>query len=383
MKYIERNLEHDVSKSVKQIPVTAVIGLRQCGKSTLVKHILKNETNTLYLDLERPADLQKLDNAELFLSQYKGSIICIDEIQRRQELFPLIRSLVDEWDGKGRFIILGSASRDLIKQSSETLAGRIFYKTLTPFTWNEIEAHSNFSDYFVKGGFPLSIFGDDDDFSFVWRENFINTFLERDLKQWLNFTPTTMYRLWRMLAHNNGQTVNYTTLSSSLGVSDQTIKNYIDLLQGTFMVEVVPPYISNLGKRIIKAPKVYISDSGITSALLGLRTFNDIAAHPVFGNIWEQIVLVNIKARYPEAELFFYRTSSGNEIDFVVKIMNKTFSIECKASHSPSLSAGNYAAIKDIAADKNFVVIPSNDDTWSIKENISVVSLSALLSLLS
>lgn len=375
--YIHRYLEPSVLKSLQNFPVTAVTGPRQCGKSTLVKHLLEAYPESIYLDLERPSDLRKLDDAEWFLTSQKDKLICIDEIQRQPELFPLIRSLVDEWNRPGCFLILGSASRDLLKQSSETLAGRISYKRLTPFLWEELENDFSIERYFSAGAFPRSLLTDDEEISFEWRESFITTFLERDLLQWAGFTPTTMRRLWQMLAHVNGQTANYSTLASSLGVTSTTVKNYIDLLTGTYMVEIVPPYISNLGKRLVKSPKVYISDSGITAALLGLRNFEELSGHPAFGSIWEQIVLSNLKGLYPDADFFYYRTTNGAEIDFVVKIKNAVFAIECKASYSPVLSKGNYLALEDIAPTHTFVVTPS-PDSWPMKEGIDVVSLAEL-----
>ena len=375
--YIHRYLEPCVLNAIHNFPVTAVTGPRQCGKSTLVKHLLDVYPNSIYLDLERPSDLRKLEDAEWFLTSQKEKLICIDEIQRMPELFPLIRSLVDEWNRNGCFLILGSASRDLLKQSSESLAGRISYKRLTPFLWEELENDYSVEKYFSAGAFPRSLLSEDNEISFEWRESFITTFLERDLLQWAGFTPTTMRRLWQMLAHVNGQTVNYSTLATSLGVTSTTVKNYIGLLAGTYMVEIVVPYISNLGKRLVKSPKVYISDSGITAALLGLRNFEELSGHPAFGAIWEQLVLSNLKGLYPEAEFFYYRTTNGAEIDFVMKIKNTIFAIECKASYSPSLSKGNYLAIEDISPKHTFIVTPS-PDSWSMKENIDVVSLSEL-----
>jgi predicted AAA+ superfamily ATPase len=377
--YIHRYLESGVLKAIQNFPVTAVTGPRQCGKSTLVKHLLDTYSESIYLDLERPSDLKKLDDAEWFLTSQKGKLICIDEIQRQPELFPLIRALVDEWDRPGCFLILGSASRDLLKQSSESLAGRISYKRLTPFLWEEVETDYSMEKYFSAGAFPRSLLTDDEEVSFEWRENFITTFLERDLLQWAGFTPTTMRRLWQMLTHVNGQTVNYSTLASSLGVTSTTVKNYIDLLAGTYMVEIVPPYISNLGKRLVKSPKVYISDSGITAALSGLRNFEALSGHPAFGSIWEQIVLSNLKGIYPDAEFFYYRTTNGAETDFVMKIKNTVFAIECKASYSPTLSKGNYLAFEDITPDHTFVVTPS-PDSWYMKEGIDVVSLKGVKS---
>ena len=377
--YIHRYIEPGVLKSVQNFPVTAVTGPRQCGKSTLVKHLLEVYPESIYLDLERPSDLRKLEDAEWFLTSQKDKLICIDEVQRKPELFPLIRSLVDEWNRPGCFLILGSASRDLLKQSSESLAGRMSYKRLTPFLWEELENDYSVEKYFSAGAFPRSLLSEDNEISFEWRESFITTFLERDLLQWAGFTPTTMRRLWQMLAHVNGQTVNYSTLATSLGVTSTTIKNYIDLLAGTYMVEIVVPYISNLGKRLVKSPKVYISDSGITAALLGLRSFEELSGHPAFGSIWEQIVLSNLKGLYPDAVFFYYRTTNGAEIDFVMKIHNSVFAIECKASYSPSLSKGNYIAIEDIAPKYTFIVTPS-PDSWSMKEKIDIVSLGELKS---
>ncbi|MCL2416330.1 MAG: ATP-binding protein [Bacteroidales bacterium] len=373
--YLSRKIESTIIESVNDFPVTAIVGPRQCGKSTLVKHIASQlQKDVLYLDLERPSDLLKLENAEWFLSSQKDKLICIDEIQRHPELFPLIRSLVDEWNRPGCFLVLGSASRDLLKQSSESLAGRIVYRPLTPFLFSEINGHRTLEQYFERGGFPRSLLGKSNAFSFEWRQSFISTFLERDLLQWSNFTPATMQRVWQMLAHFNGQTVNYSHLGNALGVSNQTVKNYIDLLESTYMVHVVQPYTSNLGKRLVKAPKVYVADAGITAALLGVQSFQDLSGHPSFGAIWEQIVLSNLKGAFPDAELFYYRTTGGAEIDFVVKLHNKIFAVECKASFTPTLAKGNYFAIEDIAPNHTFVVSPLSE-SWSMTKNIDVVSL--------
>ncbi|MCL2068029.1 MAG: ATP-binding protein [Treponema sp.] len=389
MDYYSRYLEDSLLESLKNFPVTAVTGPRQCGKSTMVKHLvtmLNGKTKKgksgaaldfVYLDLERPSDLRKLDNAEWFLGAQKGKLICIDEIQRKPDLFPLIRSLADEWDRPGCFLILGSASRDLLKQSSESLAGRVSYKRHTPFLWNEIDSENSIEHYFSAGGFPRSILASSEELSFQWRTDFISTFLERDLLQWREFTPAAMGRLWRMLAHVNGQTVNYSVLASSLGISSVSVKNYIDLLANTFMVEIVHPWFSNLAKRLVKAPKIYIADSGITAALLGLHSFNEISGHPVFGSLWEQIVLANLRGWFPDAEICHYRTSNGSEADFVVRIHKNVFVVECKASFDPALSKGNYLAFEDIAPRHTFVVTPSAE-SWPFKPGIDVVSLAEL-----
>jgi len=375
--YIQRQIDNIVLKSLENNPVVALIGPRQCGKSTLVKHLLENIPSRTYLDLERPSDLNKLNDAEMYLTAQKGKLICIDEIQRKPDIFPLIRSLVDEWGTNASFLILGSASRDFLKQSSESLAGRIVYKKLSPFLWEELDVDYSFEQYFSRGAFPRSFLALDDEMSFEWRESFISTFLERDLLQWRGFTPITMRRLWQMLAHHNGQTVDYSTLAKSLGISSVTVKNYIDLLEGTFMVDVVPSYISNLGKRLVKSPKVYISDSGITAALLGLRNYNEMLGHPSYGSLWEQIVLSNLKGMFPEASFYFYRTSNGAEVDFVMEWRNTIFAIECKSSSSPSLSKGNYNAFEDIAP-KNMFVVAAVNSGWPVKPGIDVVNLKEL-----
>jgi predicted AAA+ superfamily ATPase len=372
--YIARLQERSIKESLTYFPVVAITGPRQCGKSTLAKEIMKKETDSVYLDLERPSDLARLENAELFLTAQKGKLICIDEVQRMPNLFPLIRSLCDEWGKPGAFLILGSASRDLLQQSSETLAGRISYHRLTPFLWDEIRKKRNMQDYISFGAFPGSIIATKVDLSFRWRENFISTFLERDIRLWTGASPVSLRRLWTMLAHENGGPANYSRLASALGVSDNTIRNYIDLLSSTYMVDAVPPHYSNLGKRLIKAPKVYLSDSGITAALLNLKSYNDILGHPGYGALWEQVVLSNIRGLYPGVEISHYRTGGGAEIDFVAEIDGRLIAIECKASANPTLSKGNYAAIEDINPDRTVVIAPV-DKGWPLAPNIEVMPL--------
>lgn len=375
---IPRSLTSDLKHSLNHFPVTAILGPRQCGKSTLARHIISElNTEAIYLDLERPSDLQKLEDAEWFLSHQKGKLVCLDEIQREPELFSVLRSIVDESGENGQFLILGSASRDLIKQSSESLAGRIIYKKLTPFLWNEVLTETTLENYMIKGGFPRSILTDGT-VSIQWRESFISTFLERDLLQFAGFNSVSMRRLWQMLAHSNGQTANYSALGSSLGLSHTTVRKYIDLLEGTFMVRQLRPYEGNTKKRLVKSPKVYITDSGLTAALLKLRTFEEAAGHPVFGSLWESVVIENVKGYYPGVELSFYRSNHGNEIDLVINDGTSKIAVECKSTLSPNLSRGNYAAIEDIQPATTFVVIPG-EKGYPLKENIDVVSLSELI----
>lgn len=370
-----RKLESEILKGIKNNPVTAIIGPRQCGKSTLAKHInTLQEKEVVFLDLERTTDLRKLDNAEWFLSSQKNKFICLDEIQRKPELFPLIRSLTDEWEGNGHFLILGSASRELIQQSSESLAGRITYKQLSPFLFTEIQYDFTLEDYLNRGGFPRSILKTEDDASFDWRQDFITTFLERDLRFWSGFAPETMRKLWQMLAHFNGQIINYQLLANSIGVSAPTIKNYLELLSSTFMIQLLQPYLPNMGKRLIKSPKVYISDTGIANSLSGLRSFEDLAGHPSMGAIWESMVLNNLKSHFPLAEFFFYRTSHGAEIDIVIKYFNKLICLECKTSEHPVLSKGNHSVIHDLHPEITLIVAPVKEG-WPVKEKVEVVNL--------
>jgi hypothetical protein len=377
--YIPREIEDKIRNSLQHNPVTAITGPRQSGKSTLAKYILEDYKESLYLDLERPSDLQKLTNAEWFLEANRNKLICIDEIQRKPEIFPLIRSLVDAWNGNGHFLVLGSSSQDLQKQSSESLAGRISYQSLSPFRLNEINHLISLDNYLLKGGFPRSVLAASEQDSMNWRNDFITTFLERDLLQWSGFYPAVMRRLWQMLAHYNGQTANYAAFGNSLNVSNVTIRNYIDLLEGTFMLNVLPPYFSNVKKRLIKSPRIYIADPGITAALLGLDTFNQLVAHPALGAIWEQTVLSHLKSGFPDAGFAFYRSAGGAEMDIVMSYKGKILAFECKSSRSPALTKGNWSAIEDIKPVVTFIVAPV-ESGWPVSSGTEVVGLLQLRS---
>ncbi|GHU13868.1 ATPase [Betaproteobacteria bacterium] len=373
-----RRLAPEVRRSLDNFPVVALTGPRQCGKTTLARSLLDGHDNALYLDLERPSDLRKLADPEWFLSSQKDKLVCIDEIQRHPDLFPVLRSLVDEWGTPGHFLVLGSASRDLLRQSSESLAGRIVYKRLTPFLPNELPPDSPIETFLNRGGFPRSLLAADDAVSLKWRESFITTFLERDLRQWAGFSGATMSRLWRMLAHHNGQTINLSEFAAALGVSAPSVRHYIDLLASTYMLEVIPPYHSNLGKRLVKSPRFYVADSGLTHALLGIRNFPEAMGHPGLGAVWEQCVLATLIGNFPDAGIAFYRTTQQAEIDFVVTVRGIVFAVECKASLSPVLSRGNHNAIADIAPVRTFVVTPGKE-AWPLAPDIHCVSLQQLV----
>ena len=372
--YYSRQLEKEVFLSIGSNPVTAILGPRQCGKSTLAKEILKSYSNTLYLDLERSSDLDKLNDAEWFFNSNSSSLICIDEIQRKPDLFPLLRSLTDDWGRNGAFLILGSASRDLIQQSAETLAGRIRYLNLSPLLFSELQNDFSLNEYLLRGGYPRSLLATDLIESFRWREDFITSYLERDLLLWSGFSPVTMKRLWQMLAHVNGQTVNYSLLGNSLGVSHTTIRNYIELLSETFMLLIVPPYFSNTKKRLMKAPRIYLPDQGIVNALLQIREFNQLSGHPVMGSLWESVILSNLKAQFPGLDFYFYRTSNGAELDFICTNGIKSVAIECKASLTPATSKGSFFALEDTGISKLLVIAPV-ERGWQKSENTLVASL--------
>ncbi len=347
--YLPRNIENQVRRSLSVYPVVALIGPRQCGKSTLGRAILELYPEAVRLDLERPSDLRKIENAEYYLEQQSGGLVCLDEIQRVPELFPLLRALVDEDRRPGRYLILGSASRDLLRQSSESLAGRVVYHELTPFLADEVRGRIDETTLWVRGGFPESLLAPDDDLSLEWREAFIQAFLERDLVQFgFSMPSTTMRRFWSMLAHNSGQTINYSKLSQSLDVSHTTVRRWLDILEATFMVRVLPPYIGTLKKRLVKSPKVYVRDSGILHALLSLDSHDTVMGHPVAGRSWEGFAIEQIVAEFPRCESFFYRTSGGKEIDLILQRGDSRVGVEFKLGAAPSLSSGTAGLIDEL-----------------------------------
>jgi uncharacterized protein len=347
-KKIKRSFESQIQKKLQNNPVVALLGPRQVGKSTLAKGIIAHYPHSIYLDLEKASDRSKIEaDPEFFFRQNPGKLICLDEIQLLPEIFMAIRSYVDESDKNSQFLILGSASRDLIKQSSETLAGRISYIEITPFHFLELDEIVKQEDHWLKGGYPRSILQEDLEESFDWRENYIKTFLERDIPQ-LGFSipAKTLERFWQMLAHTHGQIINYSNLGKSLGVSHHTIKSYIDILEQTFVIRSLSPYFTNEKKRLIKSPKIYVRDTGLLLTLLRIADFNSLLGHPVYGVSFESYVLENILINCSRWKTSFYRDSVGNEIDLVLERANKLIVIEIKASTSPKLESGFWNSVK-------------------------------------
>ncbi len=344
--------------------------------------ISKDKTFT-YLDLEKDSDLNKLNDPEIFFRNNQGKNICIDEIQYKPNLFQSLRAIIDEDRRNGQFLILGSASRELIRQSSETLAGRIGYIELSPFISSELEKTKGFNLYshWLRGGYPDSFLQNSDNKSVIWRENFIRTFVERDVPLLgFNIPSLTSRRLLTMCSHNQGQLLNRSKLGESLGASYHTIQNYLDLFEQLFVVRSLQPYFPNLKKRMVKSPKIYIRDSGLVHSFLGIEDINDLLGHPVFGSSWEGYCIENILARYYNWQPYFYRTSSGNEIDLILEKGSKKIAMEFKASASPKLSKGLYQALDDIKIDKLWV-IAQTDDSYALNNQVNISTLNNFLNL--
>ncbi len=374
--YIGRSMKEKLILKINNSPAVAILGARQCGKTTLAKNILSN-FKSVYLDLQKKSDLNKLKQPEIFFEKHRDELVCLDEIQLVPELFSYLKSEIDEYRNNGRFLILGSASRDLIKQSSETLAGRISYTDLTPFLYNEVKSEFGWQEHLLRGGFPNSLLATDDTISYEWREDFIRTFLERDIpKLGFSIPVPIMDKLWRLLSHYHGQEINYSKIAGVIDASQQTVKKYISILEQTYMIRLLQPYEANLKKRLVKSPKVYIRDSGILLSLLGIETFDDLLAHPSLGASWEGYAIENITAAHPGFKPYFIKTSNGAEIDLILEkgMLRKIY--EFKFSKSPSPSRGFYEIINDLKAENEpvYIVAPV-DETYEYKKNIFVTKI--------
>ena len=371
---VEREITKTVISRLENYPAVALLGARQVGKSTLAGMVINQFQKAIHLDLERPADIAKLTDPEAFFSQFSDHLICLDEIQRTPDIFPILRVVIDRNQRNSQFLILGSASRDLIRQSSESLAGRLSYIEITPFSQREA-AFTDQATHWLKGGYPRSVLTKDDEISVQWREDYIRTFLERDIPQ-LGFRipANTIGRFWMMLAHSHGQVLNASKLAGSMGVSSHTIRSYIDLLEQTFMVRTLPPYSGNVKKRLVKSPKVYIRDTGILHALLNIETMEDLFGHPIYGASFEGYVVENIITRLPRWQTSFYRTSNGAEIDLVLRKGMRKIAVEIKSSTSPRVAQGFWNCVDTIAPEQT-AVIALVDAPYPIADNVTVFPL--------
>ncbi len=346
--------EAEVRESLSYNPVTAILGPRQCGKTTLALSISETIKSTLF-DLEDPADFELLkSNPKQIFTGLEGLVI-IDEIQRLPELFPLLRVLADEADSKRKYLILGSTSPDLIRNSSESLAGRIEFVNLTGFRLNEV-GPENLQNLWLRGGFPRSYLALNDVQSYKWRNDFIQTFLERDISMYgFNIPPVTLRRFWQMLAHYHGQVWNGAEFARSMGVSEPTVKRYLDILTGTYMIRQLQPWYENLKKRQVKAPKVYIRDSGILHALLTLED-DKIITHVKVGASWEGFVIEQIMQVLNTRDCYFWRTHTGAELDLMVVKNGKKLGFEIKYSDVPKTTRSMNSVIEDLSLDKLFLI---------------------------
>ena len=382
MNLIARSIEKELLELARHFQVVGVTGPRQVGKTTLVKLIMdKLVKDVAYLDLERPSDRLKLEDAELFLSQQTEKIVIIDEVQYNRELFPLIRVLVDRTNEAGQFIILGSASPELIRDSSESLAGRIAYIKLEPFSLLEIPDHIPNTQLWMRGGFPRAVLAESDDLWARWTDNFIRTYLERDLPSLgLRVEAPTLERFWRMLAHLSSKVLNMNELAKSMGLTSPPIKRYLDFMENAYLIKRLYPFSWNMKKRLVKSPKVYLTDTGLMHRLLNITSYDDLLGHPSIGASWEtfavnQILSINAERLSP----YFYRTQNQAEVDLVLtRGFYPSAAIEVKYSNAPKLSKGNYHAFEDVKAPHNFVVTPSSDD-YLVKEHIRICSLETFI----
>ena len=369
-------------------PAVALLGPRQVGKTTLAfevgKHIVKP---TLYLDLESEQDRSKLANAELYLADHQDKLVILDEVHRAPNLFPLLRGLIDQArradNGTGLYLLLGSASLDLLKQAGETLAGRISYMELPAFNILEIDAEQS-DDLWVRGGFPDSFLAKSEVRSFKWRQDFIRSYLERDIPQFgPRIATQTLRRFWGMLAHHQGGLLNTAELARNLGIDNKTASSYLDLLIDLLLVKRLPPWHANIGKRLTKASKIYVRDSGLVHALLNIPDKETLLGHPIVGNSWECFVIENILNTAPQGvQSYFYRTNGGAEIDLLLNWPNgELWAIEIKRSINPKIERGFYSACADLNPTRKFVVYPGQEQ-YRLAEDIVVISLIEICKLL-
>lgn len=382
---IKRNIQEAIERSLKKYPVVGMLGSRQVGKTTLA-NMIRDEIRkrVIYLDLELPSDLNKLQEPELYLGQFSSdTLVIIDEIQRMPSLFPLIRALVDKKRIQGQFLILGSASPELIRHSSESLAGRIIYHELTPFVLHEI-GYKHILKLWLRGGYPVSYLSENDDDSFSWRESFIKTYLERDIPQLgIHIPAVQLRRFWTMLAHSHGQLWNASQIANSMGISAPTVRNYLDILGDTFIVRQLQSYYLNIKKRLRKSPKVYIRDSGLLHTLLRVGSIENLQGHPSVGRSWEGFVIEQILGIIPKGwQAFFYRTGAGAEIDLLlINGKNEPIAIEIKYSASPTTSRGFWNAFNDLSCKKGFIIYPG-EESYPLGKNVYTLPIKNIIKIL-
>jgi predicted AAA+ superfamily ATPase len=389
---ISRRLRPYIEGRLKQVPAVVLLGPRQVGKTTLARNIAsrKAKSSSLYLDLERPVDQRRLRDADAFLRAQAGKLVVIDEIHRAPSLFETLRGIIDErraeGERAGHFLLLGSAAIELMRQASETLAGRVAYVSLGPIDALEFPPQVGDTDrLWLRGGFPESVLASSDEASLNWRRDFIRSYLERDVPMFAPRMPAeTVGRLWTMLAHAQGAPLNQSRLAASLGVATPAVGRYIDLLVDLLLVRRLRPWAGNVGKRLVRTPKTYIRDSGLTHALLDIETWEDVLGHPVAGASWEGFAIENLIGAAGERRTpYFYRTEDGAEIDLLFERGGKPeIAIEIKRSSAPTLSRGFHSA-RDVLKVKESYLVHSGNETWPETDGVTAIGLVQLMRKLS
>jgi predicted AAA+ superfamily ATPase len=383
---LPRHLSARLNHLLRHSPAVVLLGPRQAGKTTLALEI-GAQRPSVYLDLEDADDRARLSSPARYLADHESELVILDEVQRVPDLFQQLRGIIDrgrrQGKANGRFLLLGSAAMDLLRQTGESLAGRISYLELGPFNALEVSP-IEIDTLWVRGGFPRSFLAENDDLSMEWRRDFIRTYLERDVPQFGSRIPAeTLRRFWTMLAHNQTQVLNAANLARGLGVDGKTVAGYLDLLVDLLLVRRLPPWHRNAGKRLVKSPKVYVRDSGIAHALLGIRDKEALLGHPVVGATWESFVIETLIAAAPDGtEAHYYRTSNGTEVDLILTLPGgKLWAIEVKRSSAPRIERGFHSACADLDPRKRFIVYPGTErfPLDGVTDAIGVVALAKAL----
>lgn len=381
-----RILLHTAREQLAFLPAVALLGPRQVGKTTLARALAATYPETVILDLQLATDREKLSGGSGFLQTHRDKLVVIDEVQYVPEVFAQLRPEIDAQRSPGRFLLLGSASGKLLQQSSESLAGRVSYLELTPLQLREVTRSisgperataetdlTSLQKLWLRGGFPVSYTAPSDALSFTWRTDFISTFLNRDIRELgVNVPAQTLHRFWRMVAHLHGQLFNASSIAASLGgISHTTVARYLDSLVDTMMLRRLEPHFVNVGKRLVKSPKVYVRDSGLLHALLNLPDLDALAGHPVAGHSWEGLMVEQICALLPKgADVSFYRTAAGAELDVVVELGNKKYGFEIKFSSAPKVTKGFWQACQDVGVQHAYILAPVQQG-WPLKSAVS------------
>ncbi|MEQ9290606.1 MAG: ATP-binding protein [Cyclobacteriaceae bacterium] len=376
---IDRLETENLKSLLGYFPVLGIVGPRQVGKTTLSKSLASVlQKEVIYIDLENPADLSKLSDPVLFYESNKEKCLLLDEVQRAPEQFPILRSMVDQNRVPARFIVLGSASPELLRNSSESLAGRIAYVELTPFNLLEIvSVNPDYKIHWFRGGFPDAYLSPNDNILNSWHSNFVKTYIERDLPQLgLNINSVLLRKLWTMVAYTHGNVLNLSTLGRSLDLTSNTVKRYLSFLESAFLIRLLQPFAPNLKKRLVKSPKIYIRDSGILHYLLSIHSFSTLESNPALGNSWEGYVIEQILQRTTQSlEGYYYRTQQGAECDLVLTRSGKpVIGIEIKYSSAPKPTKGVFQAFEDLGTKENYIITPNTDD-YLVRSDIRVCSL--------